>query len=59
MKKLVFLIIPLLMGGCISNKGAKEVRVGIPALFELRMEYYENQDSEMSLGPKIEIPPKK
>ena len=58
MNKLFFIIIPLLLGGCVSNKGAKEVRIAIPALFELRMEYYEDEESEMSIGPDISIPPK-
>ena len=58
MNKLFFIIIPLLFVGCVSNKGAKEVRIAIPALFELRMEYYEDEESEMSIGPDISIPPK-
>jgi hypothetical protein len=58
MNKLFIIIIPLLFGGCVSNKGAKEVRIAIPALFELRMEYYEDEESEMSIGPDISIPPK-
>ena len=53
---LVFVLIFIIsvFSGCVSNKGAREVRVSVPALFEFRTEYYENQDSDLSIGSKKE-----
>lgn len=36
--------------GCVTQRGAKEMRVIVPAIFEWRIEYWENDGSEITIG---------
>lgn len=44
------MVIGLCSTGCVTQRGAKEMRVIIPAIFEWRVEYHKDDGSEITIG---------